>query len=323
MSASEERISVRWVLPETPMPEAVLHWRLMFGEVELASGQQTMNEKNGEVRIQAPETRTIVALSWQYELRRKNNQLLLQQGSMPIRVVPRQMLASRAGLFENKRLLVLDEREKLPALLSQNGIKMQRIADINTLELAQPDFVLIGENQLPTNPLADGMLQRLARRGCGIVVFNQTSRETLAGFSVILRPAHSILAIRPSGLNFELLTAQDISQWMREKNGELRAVRIPVGESALPLVYFSPGREDGTLKAGDLDALILSQTLGSGRIVLCQLPIFNWNEDARCQLLLSGLLDYLLTPVEQWGAASATAPSSQKKSNIYPKGESP
>ena len=50
-------------------------------------------------------------------------------------------------------------------------------------------------------------------------------------------------------------------------------------------------------KPAPIDALVLTKTLGKGRIVLCQVPLGPWESDPRSQLFLVDALDYLASPV--------------------------
>lgn len=316
-SGEEGRIAMTWAVADTPMPPAVLSWQLLLADVELASGARDMTAGENDIRVKLPETRVTTELQWRYQLKRKDNQQLLQSGSLPIHAVPPKFLARKAQLFAGRKIVVLDEREKLPALLTHNGIAHQWVQDLNVLELTSPDFIIIGENQLAPNPLMDNMLIRQARRGAGVVVFRQAQRDRITGQVTVLRAAQNPLAVKSEQLLPDPLTISDLNAWMSSAGGEIRALRVRVDSSALPLAYFVAE----TLQGTSVDCAIVSLPTGAGRIVLCQLPMGDWRNDLRSQLLLSGILDYLVTPTEET-KPEQIAPTTDKSPNIYPKGDS-
>lgn len=318
-SAGEEgRIAMTWAVADSPMPESVISWQLFLGDLELTSARQDIAGGSGEIKIKMPETRVATDLQWRYQLKRKDSQQLLQSGTLTIHVIPPGILAQKARLFAGKRILVLDEPARLPALLSHGGITHERVSDLNTLALAEPDFILIGENQLPANPLADDVLMRQARRGAGVAVFLQSSRENVLGHPTVLRPAGSALVMRSRLLRFDPLAEADLSAWAAP-HGELRAIRLRADDPAVPLVTLSD--ESNKEIPALTDALIASISVGKGRILVCQLPVGAWQQDLRGEMFLAGMLDYLLSPAEP-GKEELSEPAA-KPANIYPKGDKP
>ncbi len=72
-------------------------------------------------------------------------------------------------------------------------------------------------------------------------------------------------------------------------------MQLPADEPALEIAWWP--REVAGNKPAPIDALVLTKTLGKGRIVLCQVPLGAWESDPRSQLFLVDALDYLASPV--------------------------
>ena len=61
-------------------------------------------------------------------------------------------------------------------------------------------------------------------------------------------------------------------------------MQLPADEPALEIAFWPreiPGKEPVPI-----DALVVTKTLGKGRIVLCQVPLGPWQSDPRSQLFL-------------------------------------
>ncbi|MCX5660572.1 MAG: hypothetical protein NTW19_12735 [Planctomycetota bacterium] len=73
-------------------------------------------------------------------------------------------------------------------------------------------------------------------------------------------------------------------------------MQLPIDEPALELIHWpreAPGKEPVPI-----DALLVTKSVGRGRMVICQLPLGPWESDPRSQLLLANSVSYLLTRPE-------------------------
>ena len=77
---------------------------------------------------------------------------------------------------------------------------------------------------------------------------------------------------------------------------KVKALRLPVDEPALEIAFWP--REVRSEEPAPIDALLVSKTIGRGRVVLCQIPLGPWESDPRSQLFLADALDYLLSRPE-------------------------
>jgi hypothetical protein len=64
----------------------------------------------------------------------------------------------------------------------------------------------------------------------------------------------------------------------------------------MDIVGYEPD-EDVATPVG-IDSILLSKSVGRGRMVLCQLPLGKWQSDPRSQMFLRNAMDYLLTRPE-------------------------
>ena len=101
------------------------------------------------------------------------------------------------------------------------------------------------------------------------------------------RTRHPLL----SGLPREALDSSN-----RRADADTRAIRLPKDEAVLEIGYWP--RESAGREPPPIDALILTRTIGAGRLVLCQAPLDRWHDDPRSRIFLRNALDYFLTRPE-------------------------
>ena len=295
------RAEVCWVTP-LAVDDAVLSWELELGLVRLASGQVTLNRDQAAtcIDVPVPSVRARTAMRWTYCVMDPGGTATLAVGFEEIHVYPENLLAGVGPRLAGRTLTICDGADGLPRTLTLAGIPHVRVerdaTALNTLETLRGDIIVVGPNWLTESPFSQAAFLNQARSGCSVFLFAQTHVRQLAGYALLRRPPPGRLEWR---LDHPLLAGfltGDVEEWVRRPGEDVWAVQMPADEAAFEVVYWSPmtrGREPVPI-----DALMLVQRVGAGRIVLCQLPPMSWNEDPRAQVLLRNALDYLLTRPE-------------------------
>jgi hypothetical protein len=173
------------------------------------------------------------------------------------------------------------------------------IADAGQLAGLTADVVLVAAGRLDGDTYAQAALLRVVRAGAGAIVFEQ-SGVRLAGHAVRRRPTPDRLACR---FDHPLLRGLDegaFAAWLPGSR-DTWAIRFTNGKQGRAIVFWPSAAPEGPPPAV-VDALLTTEAVGAGRLILCQLPISHWDEDPRAQLLLDNALDYLLS-----GAADVDA----------------
>ncbi len=293
-----ETVQVQWVV-EQPIPNTTLTWRLVCGEAEVASGRLDLpaERRPGIIRLPVPRVRAPTAMQLIYRAERAGKQAAIARGSVPVEVYPDDLLAGLAQRMAGKQLLVWDLPEKaaqaapLSALLKRSGVKHTVITGDAQLQFVHPDIVLVGADRLGTGVQDQAVLLNLARSGASVLILRQTQPASLAGYPLSRRTAAAKWAWQadhPLARHLSLSTGPDMGS-------EAWAVQLPADEPALEIAWWP--RELSGNKPAPIDALVLTKTLGKGRIVLCQVPLGAWESDPRSQLFLVDALDYLASPV--------------------------
>ena len=180
---------------------------------------------------------------------------------------------------------------RLPALLNRAGVKHTLIADAGQLQFVRPDCVIVGADRLGKDLAEQAKLLNLAAAGASVLVLRQTQPDSLAGYHMARRtmpPKLAWAADHPLARHLRLRETPSLGP-------EAWAVQLPADEPALEIAFWPrevPGKEPAPI-----DALVVTKTLGKGRIVLCQVPLGPWQSDPRSQLFLADALDYLASPV--------------------------
>ena len=276
------------------LPQAVISWDLMIDHVRLASGKSPLPLGNdpGVIRFTPPATRARVMLHWKYRLVAANDGHELETGDVPINVFPDDLSAHLPNALDGKTLAVWDEPQGLPALLDRAKVHYTRVKAAGDLQMSDADVVLVGANMVGDSPFAQSPLAGLAESGASVMVFMQSEPPLLIGYPLQLRDVPQKLQWRedhPLLRNFE---PDDLQSWTSGVR-QFRCVQLPADEPALEIGYY-PREVPGDAPA-PIDAVLLTKTIGKGRIVLCQLPLGDWVTDPRSQILLRNALDYLVS----------------------------
>ena len=316
MSGQDQSVNVRWIAKE-PMPPADLVWELGLGPVKLAGGTVAMNGDQGvTVTIKAREVgdvRVRTKLRWGYQVIGRNDKKMLETGEMPVFVFPADLTQDWAKRIANqpgadndvKKLVVWDDPDGLPKVLEAAKVPFTRVTDLSKL-MDRPDMILVGANQIDESAFSQGPLIGFATAGTSVAVLEQKRPERLAGYALARRELPADIHFKPEHLLFDRLSPDDLHSWVAGTSGALWAVQLPPDEPALELAWWAPEA------AGDqprpIDALIVTKTIGDGRLVLCQVPLGPWGQDPRSQIFLGNLLSYLATRPEPTPAPSERHP---------------
>jgi hypothetical protein len=318
LSGMENQISVQWSA-KAGMPAADLRWELLVSNVKIDSGQTPMLPENQptSVKIIAPQVRVRTTLVWKYVLVRHDGGQELDRGERTIDVFPDNLADGLAKRVGDSQIVVWETGGKIAAFFDRAKTRCTKAADPDNIMLSKPDVVLVGADTLDGLPGSQDSLVGLAQGGASIMVFRQSRVEQLAGYKVAHRDAPAELdrlPYHPLLSGFDRKMFDSIITMTRLDQPIARPIRLPADEPALAIIQW-PREIPGDTPIA-IDALLVSKTVGKGRIVFCQLPLTDFKYDPRAAMLLVNAVDYLLSPVEPTPRPSqrpATQPTEPKK----------
>ena len=313
LSGTDGTVTASWTAREGAVP-ARLVWELRLDGAPLAKDSVTLNAPkvpegagggapDSTFKIRCPDVRarTTLQLRWQIEPREGGEQL--GRGDLQIYAYPPDLTAGWDKLLQGRHVVVIDKRDGLPAILSSAKVEHTRLEGVARLALERPGVILIGPEALDASPFDQAPLIELARAGASVMAFRQTGMRVLAGYPLSTRaapPAIEWERRHPLLARFEEADlASWLESWRREGSGNLTGVmELPADEPAMAVAAW-----DGVPRAagdppGPVTALLMTRTIGKGRLVLCQMPLGDWRTDPRAQQFLSNALDYLVSPPE-------------------------
>ena len=303
LSNHEYSAAVSWPVQEG-MPPAKVAWELSFGRAVLDHGDGVIDAKSGrcELKIKAPAVRVPAEMKLLVTAVAAGSGEKLATVDQTVHVFPDELLPGVARRLKAKQMLVWDDAAGLPAVLAKAGVEFTRIADASAPIDGAVDLVLVGPDQLDDRAEI-GPLLALARAGAQVLVLQQKRCGTLAGWPLVERRRSGIEG-KWDHLVFEGLTA---GQWRTaaEADDALLAIRAPRDAAVTPLAWWKSELADETEPT---DLMVASVPMGKGRLVLCQMPLSDWENDPRARILLANLVDYLQTAPEP-----ATRPSRATK----------
>jgi hypothetical protein len=307
----EGKVTFQWTaLDQTP--EAAISWELFHGKLSMGKGRLLLKagDKVSTLALTVPEVRVRTQMRLVYRISSPDGKEDLAAGEEVIHVYPRNLLEPCAERLKGKKLVVLDGNEGLPKVLKDAGIDHTQIEDGAALQLARTDIILVGQDRIKAVAFGQAELWAQARSGSNVVVFAQKSPDMLMEYPVVPRAASPRIEWRAPHEAFKFFAAGDLRSMLAGRAGDLRAIRLPVDEPALELVYWP--REVSGARPVPLDVLMVTKTVGKGRVVLCQVPLGDWGQDPRSQLLLAGFLDYCLSRPEPTLPPSQRSPLAEK-----------
>jgi hypothetical protein len=287
-------ITATWAV-EADLPAAVLDWELAFDRVRITKGSLDIfgNAKATTIKLAMPEVRAATCLNWNYTLRRKDSSDVIQTGSLPIVLYPKNLFADFSMQFKNRKLTLVDPKPELSAFLSRRNIPNTRLSDIWRLQTVQADLLIVADGALGRLTIAESCLVSQAQHGANVAVLKQRG-DMLVGYRLV--------ACLPGPLAYcdrhSLLTNLDCmaGKALCRSDPPAFAVALPDAEKTVKIVSFT--REPVGTDPVTSDALLLSETLGRGRIVLCQISVASPERDPLSQIFYNNLLQYLLTRPE-------------------------
>ena len=310
---------------------ADLAWELHLSGARLDSGRLAL-KPGGEsptLKFTPPRVRVPSTMRWSYRLSDRATGKELEKGDVPLHVFPDDVLGGVAGRVRGKRIVVVSGADEgLSARLRAAEVPHASVVGPSALALDRPDVVLVGRDALGDTPFDQSPLIALARSGASVMLFRQSRPTKLAGYRLAKRAAPRSLRWRERHPIFAGVAQEGLDDLLRD-GAEVQAVQLPADEAALELAWWPrevAAAEDG--EPAPIDALVVTKAVGTGRLVLCQLPLGDWDDDPRAQLVLAGALEYLLTrpeptpPPSQRDDAEPAEPAAVPTITI-PKGDSP
>ena len=163
------------------------------------------------------------------------------------------------------------------------------------LQFSDADAVLVGPDALSDSPFEQAPLLSLAESGASVMIFRQHRPAVLIGYPLTLRDTPAKLEWQTDHSLLNGFEPQDLHSWIAGVPS-LQVVQLPADEPVS--VVGSYPREVPGEQPAPVDAVLLSKSVGKGRLVLCQLPLGDWSKDPRSQMLLNNAVDYLLSRPE-------------------------
>ena len=297
-------LTFKWPADSQP-PAARLDWVLCLGPTQLSGGTVDVPDarKKIAVRVAVPPVRVATPLRFVFKLIADDGASVLASGERLIHVYPSSLLADYKQRFASRHVVLVDADHALEKLLLTAGVSADRITDCSKLGLMHPDIVIIAPEALTASPYAQPDLASMAAAGGSIVVFHQSLPGTIGGYTVRRKTANGELNWRFSHPLLNELDAAALDAW--SETDESLSIELPSDEAALEIGWWKPAV--ATDQPAPISAMLLTKTVGQGQIILCQLPTPDWSQDARAQILLNNVLDFLLAPLLPTPAPSKRA----------------
>jgi len=288
-------VTIQWPIDAPPPPPAELRWELRLGPTRVADGKADVPDarKTASVALAVPEVRTATQLHFIYRLIARHDGTPLAGGDIAVHIWPKSVLGDFTQRYAGRKVVLIDPQNSLQPTLSAAGIKAERVVDAANIALLKPDVLIIAPQALPASSYAQPDLAALARSGVQVAVFAQTAPRALAGFTAESGDAAGDLTWRIDHPLLHNLDAEALNHWVQQNRPY---VQLPAGTAALEIGWQKPAVESDL--PSPMRALLLTQTLGTGRIVLCQLPANDPSADGRSRQLLDNVLNFLLAPPE-------------------------
>jgi hypothetical protein len=275
--------------------DAVLTWELTLGATRIVGGHVALpsGQDPCTVTITPPTVRVRVTMDWVYRLVGRANDEVLASGRIPIHIYPRYDYRPLAAALARQAIVVWDKAGSMSRLLEQARIAHRRVDQPAALQFERADIILVASDQLERSPFAQTALVAQAQAGAGVLVLAQSKPAMLAGYHLGTRAAPDRLEWRAEHPLLWAFRADDLDTWFTGRAADVRAIELPADEPALEVAYWP--REVPGDQPVPIDALLVVRAVGSGRIVLCQLPLGDWTADPRSQRFLINALRYLST----------------------------
>jgi hypothetical protein len=276
-------------------PPGRVTWVLMYGPVRVSSGALDVAPgKSASVRVTSPAVRTRTNLRLVYKLAdAAGNEL--ESGETAVRIFPDDLFNDAARTLNGKALAVWGmPDDPLAAFLDRARVPHVAATGVE-LRLGRPGVILFGPGVLSAiDPAVRPSVEAFARRGASVVVFRQDPSVRLNGYALVRRTSPPRMMWRGDHPLLAPFGEEDLAALVPPGSAQI-AVRLPVDEPALELGWWPA--EAPSNEPGPVDALVVTKSIGRGRLVLCQLPFGgDWTNDVRGQVFLRAALEYAATP---------------------------
>lgn len=316
-----------------------MRWQLQHAGLELANGALPMDANGGTLRVELPEVRVPVQMRLTYQIIAPPRPAPLPGVVLDEQVVnenttgfwvhprPDTSWVQRQTAIQSVVLMGHNHHSTLADALVDMGLKVRRVKPNNRMGMASADWLLVEAQGLDDN--ARRAVRRAAQRGARVLLVGPDTVPETEGLAAwtggedVLRPVtalqfktgHPLLAglepqwIRDWPLSGRVVTAQRIT--------DRRAVTPIVGwpnpdaQSPPPTSDQQTTEKQTTAPEAAsepalLDALVWTQPVGEGHLIVWRLPVADWSTDPRAGLVLQNALLYLASPPPPIGPDGAT-----------------
>lgn len=337
----EGTVSLHWPVKEENR-EAVLIWELLYGNIKIKTGRFAIEvgEKPIEIKIKTPEVRVRTSMRWECRLEEKKSGEVIAKGTASINLFPQDIITKLPRILEDRSIMVCDQVQDLAGFLGKNRVPFRTAHDISAFQTAQPDIILIGPDQIREGVFRQVPVISQVESGSRVLILAQHKTKTLAGYPLVYRTVpRRGFERRTHPLLKGFWTSDLLSLPAMGKDGCM-GIRLPADEPVLKIAWWQP--EIQTWLEPEIqseipgwypvpvDAMIISKTIGKGRLVLCQIPLGPWKDDPRTQMFLGNALEYLsgtieptLRPSKREEALKRIKPAKKEKNLLPLPGDKP
>jgi len=280
-------INLQWSA-KSDLPAAVVEWQLQYGDTQLGTGRVALKSgaKQATLTITPPPVRALCEVECSFNVKAADTGKTIIKTRTTLHIYPADLLAKVGARLGAKSLAVWDRADGLPAILKDAKIPFTRLDDESNLQFTKYDILVVSQDQLRERPFGQASLLGHVQNGTSLLVLRQIRVKTVAGYALQRRTVPAKLTWREGAGLLAHLRTRELST-----GEDAWAIQLPADEPALELVYWP--REVRSAEPAPIDALLVSKTLGQGRVVLCQIPLGNWKQDPLAQLFLADALEYL------------------------------
>lgn len=281
--------------------EADITWQLKYGQRVLQQGRLKFAPDAESVVLRIipppPTQQQSFSLDFEWTATATEGGQTLAQDRQRIHVYSANILESPAKHFAERSVMVVGDPTELTDLLNTAGLKTQRVAQVSQLIGREPGLIFVQPGMLPPQPMLQQPLLDMARQGATVVILSQDKIQNVMGHPVVDRGI-SKLTWRTDHLLLATLGETDWPSMLKMSPDAttLRCIRIKPDEPANALVYILDASEESPVDA-PVDALLVIQKAGEGRLVISQLPVGSWKSDPRMHVMLANLLEWTISPV--------------------------
>ena len=325
------------------MPAADWVWDLALGNVSLAHGKLGIDQTGQEVELKVvcPQVRTRISLVLSWRLLGRADGRELAAGTAKVQAFPADLTDAWPRIMRGHALVVVDPEGALSKFLGDAKVPFTRTGGVSALQFERGDMVLVAPGALDGSRFEQSAFLALARSGSGVMIFRQSRVDSLVGLPLAVRAKPARLEWEVDHPLLNRFTCEDLDLWRDGLAAELSVLKLPAQDAWRPLICWPAEAQGGASLAvagaatGAVngpatgargsrvrnlpnalpsaparlplsgDALLVIKQMGAGRLVLCQLPLDDWQTDARSQIFLGAALDYLTTRPEISPAASS------------------